>query len=304
MQTQEKIVFLFNPKSGRNTRVNLKDLIHRYLDTNIYEPFFYETQYAGHASELVYEYARQGVTIFVAIGGDGTVNEVASSAHQLGLTVGIIPKGSGNGLARSLDIPMNPKKAIECLNKKNIRTIDAGAINDRFFFCTCGTGFDAKIGHKFAHSARRGFISYVKAILKEYGRYSAKKYRLKIDGVNYKRKAFLVTVANAGQYGNNAYISPKSSLNDGKLEVCIFKPFPWYTSLRLSLRLFVRNIDKSNYTEYIQAESIVFRKKKKYLFHLDGEPIKFEGKVKITVLPGALKVIAANAQQTTRKYKS
>jgi diacylglycerol kinase (ATP) len=292
MNTRVKIAFIFNPISGRKSRFDLHKIIHNYLDNTKYAPEIIETEYAGHAKELVKDCLKKGIKIIIAVGGDGTVNEVASSLHKSGATLGIIPKGSGNGLARSLNIPIDARKAVECINNGHLTTIDIGAINKKFFFCTCGTGFDAKVGHKFSKSKKRGFITYIKTIFREYGAYLPKKYRLKIDGKNLVRRSFLVTVANAGQYGNNAYIAPKAKMNDGKFELCLFKPFPWYTSLFLSFRLFARTIDKSKYIETIQCQSIVFRKKKKYRFHIDGEPVKFNGKVKINIIPAALNVIA------------
>jgi diacylglycerol kinase (ATP) len=291
MDDKMKIAFILNPKSGRNRKKNITTLIEENLDQTFFIPVFLFTEYAGHARELAQDCLNAETKYIVAVGGDGTVNEVASVLINSESSLGIIPTGSGNGLARSLGIPMNTVRAIKCLNFKNNILIDAGSINNRNFFCTCGSGFDAKIGHKFANSDKRGFITYVKTTLREYLRYRSKKFRLKIDGEKIKRKAFLITVANAGQYGNNAYISPNSKLDDGKFDVCIFKPFPLFKAPLLGIRMFTRNIDKSKYIETIQAEKIVFRKKKKYTFHIDGEPVKFDGPVKIQMLPKALKVI-------------
>ena len=291
MPKPERIAFILNPKSGRKTKKNIRNIIEEHIDKSIYDPLFLQTGYAGHATTLVYECINQGIKKVVAVGGDGTVNEVASALVHSNTSMGIIPKGSGNGLARSLKIPMDTIKAIESLNHSKKKKIDAGLINDKYFFCTCGTGFDAKIGHKFAKSEKRGFYSYVKMVLHEYRKFNPKKFKLKIDGEKLKRKAFLVTVANAGQYGNNAYISPQSKMDDGKFDVCIFKPFPLFRAPVLGIRLFTRNIDKSKYIETIQAEKIVFRKKLNYRFHIDGEPVKFKGPVKIQVMPGVLNVL-------------
>jgi diacylglycerol kinase (ATP) len=290
-QLKQKIAFILNPKSGRKSKKNVELLIRENLNYEIFEPEFLYTEYCGHATEIVKECLSREINYIVAVGGDGTVNEVASAMINTNAAMGIIPKGSGNGLARSLFIPMNTIKAIKCLNELNTMEIDSGSINERYFFCTCGSGFDAKIGHKFASSEKRGFISYVKTTLREYYNYQPRKFRLKIDGEKLKRSAFLVTVANAGQYGNNAYISPKSKLDDGKFDVCVFKPFPFLKAPLLGIRLFARTMDRSKYIETIQAEKIVFRKKKKYKFHVDGEPVVFQGPVKIQLIPKSLKVI-------------
>lgn len=294
MGNKQKIAFILNPKSGRKRNKNIQLLIEENIDTKSFDAIFLYTEYAGHATELVRENINKGIVIFVAVGGDGTVNEVASALVQTSAILGIIPRGSGNGLARSLMIPMNTIKAIQCLNSKNVKTIDSGSINDRYFFCTCGSGFDAKIGHKFAQSEKRGFFTYVKTTIREFRKFQPKKFKLNIDGEKIKKKAFLITIANAGQYGNNAYISPKSKLDDGKFDVCIFKPFPVLKAPLLGYRLFARTMDRSKYIETIEAEKIVFRKKKKYKFHIDGEPLSFQGPVKIEMIPKSLNVIVPN----------
>ncbi|MBN2485829.1 MAG: diacylglycerol kinase family lipid kinase [Bacteroidales bacterium] len=297
MPERKEIVFIINPRSGSRKKKNLQFKIESFIDQNKYCPVFELTKYAGHATNIVKQYIQKGTKYFVAVGGDGTVNEVASALVSTGAVMGIVPAGSGNGLARSLKIPMNTVKAIQCINNGNCLNIDAGSINERYFFCTCGSGFDAKIGHQFAKSEKRGFFSYIKTTLKEFHNYKPRKFRLKIDGKKMKRKAFLITVANAGQYGNNAYIAPQSKIDDGKFDVCVFKPFPLICSLGLGIRLFARNINRSRYIETLRAEKVVFRKKQNYKFHIDGEPVKFRGPVKISVIQAGLKVIVPKENQ-------
>lgn len=290
MNKKEKIVFIVNPKSGKKNKRGIEELIQKHIDSHKWQVKVIRTEYAGHASSLVYEFVEQGFQHIVAVGGDGTVNEVAVSVFHAGVSLGIIPMGSGNGLARFLEIPMNTLEAIKLLNTSHQKLIDVGSVNDRFFFCTCGTGFDAKIGHRFAKNKTRGFLQYVQTILKEFKKYRPQKYKIKIDNKKIKRKAFLVTVANAGQYGNNAFIAPKARIDDGFFDISILKPFPWFKTLLLSIRLFARNIDKSKYHEHFCGHTVIFRKKKKYKFHVDGEPVKFKGPVKIDIIPSALKV--------------
>lgn len=292
MKTKEKIAFIINPKAGKKNNTNIEELVEKNLHTDIWNPGFFYTRYKGHARELVYECVERGYQTIVAVGGDGTVNEVATSIFKTGITLGIVPLGSGNGLARSLGIPLQKENAINLLNLKNTREVDVGAINKHYFFCTCGTGFDARIGHKFAKSKTRGFFSYVKTVLREYNKYRPKNYRIKIDNQKIKQKAFLITIANAGQYGNNAYIAPEAEVDDGSFDVCIIKPFPWYISPFLGIRLFAKNINKSKYIDSYRGHTIEFLKKKKYRFHIDGEPVKYNGKVKIDIIPRGLKVIS------------
>lgn len=290
MSLKTKIAFIINPIAGRKKHKDIKGLIIEKLDGS-FDPHFLETEYAGHSAELVRSCLAKGITSIVAVGGDGTVNEVARVVFEADATLGIIPCGSGNGLARTLKVPMKLEKAIACLSQSKNRRIDVGVINEHYFFCTCGVGFDAKIGKKFAQQKTRGFITYLKTTIREYFKYSPKRYKLKIDGKKLKRKAFLITVANAGQYGNNAYIAPNAQIDDGILEVCILKPFPLIKSIVLGARLFFRNFDRSRYLEVISGRTIVFKKKKKMQFHIDGDPIKLQGPVKIDIIPAGLNVI-------------
>ena len=291
MRKRKKIVFIINPKAGRKKNQVLKKKIEKKLDTKKYKPEFLYTQYPGHAVVLVKEYFEKGVQIFIAVGGDGTVNEVASEVVKLKATLGILPTGSGNGLARFLNIPFKVQNVIEIINNGKVCEIDVGKINDDYFFCTCGIGFDAEVSYLFAKQKSRGFINYIKTSVKAYTKYKPAKIKLKIDGIKYKKKAFLITIANAGQYGNNAYIAPSAKIDDGKFDVCILKPFPWYISPILVIKLFLRIIDRSKQIETIKAKSIVFRNEKKKIFHIDGDPRKIKGKVKLDIMPKSLKVL-------------
>jgi diacylglycerol kinase (ATP) len=263
------------------------------LDLQVFNPAFYFTMYPRHAYKLVYELAGEGYTIIVAVGGDGTVNEVAGAVTELGITLGIIPAGSGNGLARHLGISTNLVKAIGCLNNHKTKKIDVGKINDDWFFCTSGVGFDAHIGNRFSKLGKRGFISYLRTVINEYRHYRPKKYKFRIDGEKYVRRALLITIANASQYGNNAYIAPDASIDDGLFDVGIIYPFPAFKAVFMTIRLFNKSIQYSKYHEVIRGKDICFEKpRKKYFFHYDGEPKKFKkGKVKISMHPMQLNVL-------------
>jgi diacylglycerol kinase (ATP) len=290
----KKIAFIINPKAGRKRSGDIAATIRRYLDTEKYDPVFRYTEFGGHASKIVDELLDEGLDIIIAVGGDGTVNEVARRMINKKATFGIVPKGSGNGLARHLGIPVRLPQAVSVLNRRESMLIDAGRLDKYWFFCTCGLGFDARIGHKFAMSEIRGFRSYMRTIAKEFRKYKPRKYNFKVDDKSYRRRAFLITIANAGQYGNNAYIAPGARIDDGLFNICILKPFPLIKTLFLGLRLFNRSIERTPYMEVIQGKEIVFKKsKKKFVFHYDGEPVKFKkNKVKIVMHHQCLKVIA------------
>lgn len=182
---------------------------------------------------------------------------------------------------------------MQIINQNSTMLIDAGRINDAWFFCTCGIGFDAKVGYKFSKINERGLFGYIKTIVQEFNKYNIKRYNFSIDGAKYKRKAFLITVANASQYGNNAYIAPRADISDGLLDICIVNPFPRWKVIFLILRLMRGSIIHSEYYEYIRAKSIQFKRpKKKYIVHYDGEPIKIKReKIIVEIVPNILKVI-------------
>lgn len=171
----ETIAFIINPVSGAGAKAGLEDLINCCIDSSEYIPRFCYTEYPGHATQIAHALHQEGISKIVAVGGDGTVNEVARGlASRQGAALGILPFGSGNGLARHLGIPLNIDKAIRMLNKATVRTIDYGRMNEEYFFCTCGMGFDAKVGHAFANSDTRGFWTYVRSTIKEFFGYRPK----------------------------------------------------------------------------------------------------------------------------------
>jgi YegS/Rv2252/BmrU family lipid kinase len=289
--TRIKTAFIINPKSGTNKKQNLPDLILDHIDQARFQADFFFTKCAGHATELARQLMEKGYTRIVAAGGDGTVNEVAKALVDTDVEFGILPCGSGNGLSRFLKIPMKLKDAIDLQNKGSVIRIDYGKINDNPFFCTCGVGFDAHIGNKFAQSTSRGFFTYVKETIAAFFHYRPKKYKIKIDGEKLKTRAFLITVANAGQYGNDAYIAPQADITDGMLDLCILTPFPKHKAFHLGYRLFNRTMDQCSYIKVRKGQTITIKRKKKGEVHLDGEPAIMGKKLKINIVEKGLKVI-------------
>lgn len=289
---KEKILFLINPISGTKKKGDLADKILNLIDQSKFEAEIHVTRFRGDATEVVPIKMAEGYRRFVAVGGDGTVNEIAKALVDTSGILGIIPIGSGNGLARHLRIPINIEKAMKLINKGNVEAIDYGRINGKPFFCTCGVGFDAHIGNEFAKNKGRGFITYIKVTISDFFNYRPKKYRLKIDKISkIKTRAFLITFANASQYGNNAYISPTADIQDGKLDICILSPFRLYRALGIGIRLFSKNINRSSlmYTE--QAKEVVLKRKKAGVVHYDGEPCEMGKKINVKIVPKGLQVI-------------
>ena len=289
---KEKILFLINPISGTKKKGNLPERILSLLDHSKFEAEIHITRFRGDATEVVPIKMAEGFRKFIAVGGDGTVNEIAKALVDTDGVLGIIPIGSGNGLARHLKIPINIEKAMKLINNGKVEAIDYGRINGSPFFCTCGVGFDAHIGNEFAKNKGRGFITYIKVTISDYFNYKPKKYSLKIDNlVKLKTRAFLITVANGSQYGNNAYISPNADIQDGNLDICILSPFRLYKAPGIGIRLFAKNIHKSALMHTEQAKKIVLKRKKAGVVHFDGEPCEMGKKIKISIVPKGLQVI-------------
>jgi diacylglycerol kinase (ATP) len=289
-----KIGFIINPIAGTRTKANIPELIDNLIDKNRFEPVIQFTECAGHAVKLARQMSKEDIPVVVAVGGDGTVNEIARSLIHTGTALGIVPCGSGNGLARHLGIPVNIKEAILLLNNSKVVEIDYGKANDIVFFCTCGVGFDALVGHIFANSNSRGFFTYLKSIFREFVKYRPRKYKLKTKNRKFKRRAFLVTFANASQYGNNAYIAPNADVQDGLLDVCILEPFPAYKVFDIGLKLMRRKIDRCRYVQILQTDEVTIKRKKRDVFHFDGEPCMMKKKIKIKIHHKGLKVVVSD----------
>lgn len=290
-EVKEKIAFIINPKSGTQEKQVIPEKINKLIDHSKFISTFFFTTCPGHATEITSQLISEGYDRIIAVGGDGTVNEVAKAMVDTHKAFGIIPCGSGNGLARFLKIPLKLEEAIELQNRGTRMSIDYGRINDNPFFCTCGVGFDAHIGNRFAKSTKRGLWTYIKETFNAYFSYKPKKYTIKIDGEKIKTRAFLITVANAGQYGNDAYIAPHADICDGMLDLCILNPFPMRKALGLGFRLFNKTIDKSEFVKVVKGSVITIKRKKEGEVHLDGEPAIMGKKLKIRIVGKGLDVI-------------
>ena len=286
---KKKIVFILNPISGTVSKA--PDLIEERLDKDKFDYRIAETQHAGHATELAREAVEDGVDVVVAVGGDGTVNEVGRSLINTKSAMGILPCGSGNGLARHLNLPMNLKKCVDILNYYDVKSLDYGIINDHPFFCTCGMGFDAFISMKFAEAGKRGPITYMQKVLEEGLSYEPETYVIEDKDGTHRYKAFLVSAANASQYGNNAYIAPQASMSDGLLDIIIMEPFDLIDAPQVAIELFNKTLDKNLKIKTFRAKHIHIHRKKEGVIHYDGDPITSGADVDISVVPKGINII-------------
>ncbi|MCO4291259.1 diacylglycerol kinase family lipid kinase [Solitalea sp. MAHUQ-68] len=290
---KKNILFVINPISGGKSKKRIEQLIIDHLDHNLYD---YEMAYSNavdHARKLSKSAVHLGFDVVVAVGGDGTVNEVARGIISLksNAALGIIPFGSGNGLALHLGIPTNPRKAIEALNHSVEKVIDSAMLNGIPFFNTAGLGFDAHISALFANNKKRGFSGYVKAVLREFRNYKSQEYELTIDGKKYIREAFMISFANSTQFGNNAKIAPLADISDGLLDVSVVKPFVAYQFPAMMYRLMSGTAHRSSFLEIIKAKEIIVKRKENGAVHLDGEPRDLNGQIDIKIVPASMKVL-------------
>ncbi len=288
---KEKILFIINPKAGTRSKKSLPDLIANNLDLNKFEYEITYTQSVGHATTLA-KNANEKFSIVIATGGDGTVNEVMQGLIHSDVAMGILPFGSGNGLARFLGVPMDSKLAIAFINNAKIAKIDVGTVNDIPFVNVAGTGFDAHIGAVFATQKGRGLKTYITSSVKEFNSYESQDYELVFpDGSIEKRNAFLISFANSSQFGNNAHIAPLADIQDGLLDICVMKPLKWRYLPVLVSTLFTKKIHNSGYVEYWKTPSLTIKRKQKGMIHIDGEPHETKADLEIKVINKALKVL-------------
>ena len=287
---KKRILFIINPKAGTKNKAIAEKAIRNYIDYDKFEPDFCYTDYQGHARELSLKEINS-YDIIAAVGGDGTVNEIASALSKTDKMLAIIPLGSGNGLARFLKIPQNIKKAVSTINQSNSKKIDTIEINNKFCVNVSGIGFDAHIGNKFQSSDKRGLIKYTKLVIKEFFGYKPENYKLNIDGTEIERNAFLISFANSTQFGNNAHIAPKAEIDDGIIDVTVINKFPKYHSLNLAYRLFAKTLHNSKYIDIYKAKEIKLENNKNIIAHIDGEPVEFNGDVYFKINDKSLQVI-------------
>ena len=269
-----KILFIINPKSGTDKKIFVRQSIGRYIDTTLFDYKIRYTEYAQHAEVLAKEAVSQGFDVVVAVGGDGTVNEVARALIHTETALGIIPCGSGNGLARHLQIPVDTIGAIKLINAYAVKSLDYGVINNMPFFCTCGMGFDAFVSMKFAEGGKRGMLSYIENTLRETLAYKPDTYTIQFDNQEVTQKAFVIACGNASQYGNNAFITPFASMSDGLMDVTILEPFTALEAPQLAVQLFNGTLHTNSRVKMFKAKSVKISRNVSSPVHCDGDPIK------------------------------
>ena len=290
MAGKRKILAVINPISGTSNKEFMPETIARCIDPDKFDVVVRFTQHASHATLLTEEAIKEGFYGVIALVGDGTINEVAAAMRDSSTALGIIPCGSGNGLARHLGIPMNVEKALEIINLDNIEALDYCTANDRPFFCTCGVGFDAHVSQKFAEARKRGPLSYIQKTLVEYLKYRCKTYSIEMNDRVVTEKAFVIACGNASQYGNNAFITPRASMHDGLIDVTVIHPFTPLDTAVIGVLLFTRPIDQDSNIHTIRTSELTIHRPKPDVMHIDGEPIMMDADIHIKCHKAGIKI--------------
>ena len=288
---KRKVLFVYNPISGSRRLIPVLPIIERFINRDLYDYSIISTDHKGHATELAREYAARKYDAVIAVGGDGTVNEVGCGLIGTSTALGIIPCGSGNGLARHLGIPIDPFKAVKWLDKSVFTEIDYGTINGRPFFCTCGVGFDATVSDSFSKSRTRGVLTYMENILLKIATYKDQLYKLSFDNSSETFEAFIVTCANADQWGNNAFIAPTASLQDGLMDVVVIHPFTPLDAPLLAFQLFNRQLDRNEKVTIRKCNRLTITRQDDGPAHYDGDPLQLGKVIEIEMKHKGLKVL-------------
>lgn len=297
MSSKKRILFIVNPISGIGKQKRFEKILKNNIDYKIYEPVIWYTEYAGHTVVLAKKAIEENFDIIAAVGGDGTVNEVAEQLINQNVTLAIIPLGSGNGLARYLKIPLFADKAIQYLNHAQSTNIDTCSIDGKFFISIAGVGFDSLVAARFEQEPGRGFKTYFKVITEEYFKYQMQNYTIIADGVSYQREALFVALSNSDQFGYNIRIAPNADIKDGKMDICIVKKPPLALVPMVVAQVLAGMANKCKYVEIIHAKDVKIIGNTNQSINLDGEAVLANNILNANVNPSSLKVMLRNSNK-------
>lgn len=285
-----RLMLIINPISGTGNKKGVEEQVIDFMAAAGHEIDVRHTGARGDATRLAAEAARKGYYGVLACGGDGTVNETARALCGTDTALGILPAGSGNGLARHLQIPVDISLALKVIALDNVVDSDYGTVNDLPFFCTFGMGFDAAVSHRFARQSRRGMLSYVKSAISEYVQYRPQTYTVSANGKLLTEKAFLIAVCNASQWGNNAYIAPEASITDGLLDITIVHSGTAIDAAVMGMDIFTGYINKNTMVHTFRAPACVIYRNAAGEAHIDGEPMMMDDILDVKCHRGKLKI--------------
>jgi len=291
MEQNNKVFFIINRHSGTGYRHDIERKIISYCKRKNISCSIEFTQEPGHGTLLAKKAIDEKYKMVFAVGGDGTVNEVAKGLLHSSVPLGVIPKGSGNGLARHLKIPLRVEMALNLLDEANYISIDTFTINDRLSVNVSGIGFDGHISGLFGRDGKRGLLNYGKLVATHFSEFNEFEYDLTLDGIQSGNTAFIISFANSSQFGNNAIISPGASVCDHLLDVCLVNKMSVFQGLIFAKKLFSGTVDRSKYINIKKASQIELHSKIELPFHVDGEATGFSSHFVININPGSLLMV-------------
>jgi len=290
-ESKKKILFIINPISGGHNKAQIIRAIPKLLDDNKFDISFAHSKRAGHAAKIAKKAVEKNMDIVVAVGGDGTINEIASQLVNTSTTLAIVPCGSGNGLARDLGVSLRYRKAIKQINKLNSKKIDVGVCNNQYFFSLVGVGFDAKVAYDFNRGKKRRLAGYAWSILKECFSVKDQHYEIELENEKITNAFFFITIANCSQWGYNVKAAPNAKLDDGVFSVNLCKKPSFFSIIPFGIKIFFGRINTSKYTVFKTSSKILLRSNRKFFYHIDGDAKGISQQVEITNLHKALNVI-------------
>lgn len=287
----QRIVFIVNPNSGTRMQSRIKESVDRFLNHRKFEYAIWYTERPGHATELAGKAVSEGYEIVVAVGGDGSINEVAAGLLHTNVALGIVPAGSGNGLAMHLGYGRKIEDAIKKLNSADARLMDCGMLNERPFVNVAGIGFDGLVSNLMKGQRKRGLIPYFIKSVKAGLAYSSKPCVLKINNQEIEEKCFAVSVANGPMYGYNVSIAPDARMDDGLFSVVILKDAPRWQYFAAMHSALTGKIFREHFVDHYSTDKLVIKSEGENYIHFDGEGIKHSGDLVFTIVPKSLRVM-------------
>lgn len=286
-----KVLFIINKFSGTGYKPSVEGKIIQACSALKYECSIEFTTSRGHATTLAKMAVKNNFDCVFAVGGDGTVNEVAQGLMNSSVAMGILPKGSGNGLARHLGVSTRFDQALSLIGSDQTIPMDTLLVNDKVSVNVSGVGFDGHVAGLFGTNGQRGLINYTRLVIKEFKKYQEFEAELIIDGVTFKRKAFLIAFANSSQFGNNARVAPLASVCDQLMDISIVRKIPLVQSVGFASKMFSGNLGKSRFVELLTGRQITVRFQHPVSLHIDGEGMDPLTELNIQVIPGSLKML-------------
>lgn len=294
---KKRIAFIVNPISGIGKQKKIDRIIERNLDHDLFDYEIRYTEYVHHGTALARQIVEEGgIDAVIAVGGDGSVNDVATGLKDSGVTMGIIPCGSGNGLARNLRIPLTPALAIKVINQYHVAPIDTVSVNDRIFVSIAGVGFDAQVARRMKLAKTRGLQAYANIVLTDYPTSEEKTYRMRIDGKSVVRKAWFISFANSNQFGYNTAVAPLAKLDDGLIDVCIVGKIPLHHLTLTAPLLYTNHFQYSQHVEIYKAKEVELYNNENQWINLDGEGERIGTQLTFVNHPKSLNIICRPPQ--------